>query len=124
MLDIKWIRDNQVSFLKGLTDRGFDDPRATLTRLLSLDEERRGFLDCIGRLDHAAAGIERQHDRDRRHRLLEGIHLLGDAIFEDDEIAERQIHELTVLVGGSELERRPDRRRRRGEVACARPDAM
>ena len=28
MLDIKWIRDNQDAFLKGLTDRGFDDPQA------------------------------------------------------------------------------------------------
>ena len=29
MLDIKWIRDNQDAFLNGLTDRRFDDPRAT-----------------------------------------------------------------------------------------------
>ena len=44
MLDIKWIRDNQDSFVKGLTDRGFDDPRATLNRILSLDEERRATI--------------------------------------------------------------------------------
>ena len=47
MLDIKWIRDNQGSFLEGLTDRGFDDPRATLTRLLSLDEERRATIQKL-----------------------------------------------------------------------------
>ena len=47
MLDIKWIRDNQDAFLKGLTDRGFDDPRATLNRILSLDEERRGTIQQL-----------------------------------------------------------------------------
>ena len=30
VLDIKWIRDNQDAFLKGLTDRGFDDPQRHL----------------------------------------------------------------------------------------------
>ena len=29
VLDIKWIRDNQDAFLKGLTDRGIEDPQAT-----------------------------------------------------------------------------------------------
>ena len=47
MLDIKWIRDNPDAFLKGLTDRGFDDPRATLNRILSLDEERRGTIQKL-----------------------------------------------------------------------------
>ena len=47
VLDIKWIRDNQDAFLKGLTDRGFDDPRATLNRILSLDEERRGTIQKL-----------------------------------------------------------------------------
>ena len=41
MLDSKWIRDNQESFIEGLTRRGFDDPRAALKRILSLDEQRR-----------------------------------------------------------------------------------
>jgi len=41
VLDVKWIRDNQDAFLKGLADRGFDDAAATLTRILSLDEQRR-----------------------------------------------------------------------------------
>ena len=47
MLDIKWIRENQDAFLKGLTDRGFDDPGATLNRLLSLDEERRATIQHL-----------------------------------------------------------------------------
>ncbi len=44
MLDIKWIRDNPDAFVKGLTNRGFDDPQATLNRILSLDEQRRATI--------------------------------------------------------------------------------
>ena len=47
MLDIKWIRDNQDAFLKGLTNRGFDDPQATLNRILSLDEQRRATIQKL-----------------------------------------------------------------------------
>ncbi len=47
MLDIKWIRDNPDAFLKGLTDRGFDDPQATLNQILSLDEQRRGTIQQV-----------------------------------------------------------------------------
>jgi seryl-tRNA synthetase len=47
VLDIKWIRENQESFVTGLTNRGFDDPRATLNRLLSLDEERRATIQKL-----------------------------------------------------------------------------
>jgi seryl-tRNA synthetase len=47
VLDIKWIRENQESFVKGLTDRGFDDPGATLNRILSLDAERRTTLQQL-----------------------------------------------------------------------------
>jgi seryl-tRNA synthetase len=53
VLDIKWIRDNREAFVKGLTDRGFDDPQGTLTRILSLDEERRA---TIQKLQDAQAG--------------------------------------------------------------------
>jgi len=47
VLDIKWIRENQESFVNGLTDRGFDDPTATLNRILSLDAERRGRIQKL-----------------------------------------------------------------------------
>jgi seryl-tRNA synthetase len=47
VLDIKWIRDNQDAFIKGLTDRGFDDPKGTLNRILSLDEERRATIQKL-----------------------------------------------------------------------------
>ena len=47
MLDIKWIRDHPVAFVKGLHDRGFDAPTATLNRILSLDEERRATIQKL-----------------------------------------------------------------------------
>jgi seryl-tRNA synthetase len=52
VLDIKWIRDNQEAFIKGLEDRGFDDPQGTLTQILSLDEQRR---ETIQKLQDAQA---------------------------------------------------------------------
>jgi seryl-tRNA synthetase len=47
VLDIKWIRDNREAFVKGLTDRGFDDPGAMLNRILSLDEQRRTTIQKL-----------------------------------------------------------------------------
>jgi seryl-tRNA synthetase len=47
VLDIKWIRDHPDAFVKGLTDRGFDDPGATLNRILSLDEQRRTTIQQL-----------------------------------------------------------------------------
>ena len=47
MLDIRWIRENQDAFVKGLTDRGFDDPTGTLNRILSLDEQRRTTIQQL-----------------------------------------------------------------------------
>lgn len=45
MLDIRWIRDNQTAFIKGLTDRGFEpNPREVLIRILDLDEQRRATI--------------------------------------------------------------------------------
>jgi seryl-tRNA synthetase len=48
VLDIKWIRDNQDAFLKGLRDRVPDrDPRELLIRILSLDEQRRATIQKL-----------------------------------------------------------------------------
>jgi seryl-tRNA synthetase len=47
LLDIRWIRDNQDAFVKGLKDRGVDDPKATLNRILSLDEQRRTTIQQL-----------------------------------------------------------------------------
>ena len=47
MLDIKWIRDNQDAFVKGLADRGADGAGEILTQILSLDEQRRATIQKL-----------------------------------------------------------------------------
>jgi seryl-tRNA synthetase len=98
VLDIKRIRENPDAFLKGLTDRGFDDPRATLNQILSLDEERRG---TIQKLQEAQAA---------RNSLSKAV---GQAKGKKDEVeAARLLTEITDLKAkirdGEENERRLD----------------
>ena len=61
MLDIKWIRENRDAFVKGLTDRGFPEPRETLTQILKLDEQRRATIQKLqeaqARRNAASSGI-------------------------------------------------------------------
>ena len=66
MLDIKWIRENQDAFVKGLTDRGSPEPREILTQILSLDEQRRA---TIQKLQEAQA---RRNAASKRHRPGQG----------------------------------------------------
>jgi seryl-tRNA synthetase len=47
LLDIKWIRENQDAFVKGLEDRGFESPREILAGLLKRDEERRKMIQDL-----------------------------------------------------------------------------
>jgi seryl-tRNA synthetase len=47
LLDVKWIRDNQDAFVKGLKDRGFESPTGTLNHILKLDEERRETIQTL-----------------------------------------------------------------------------
>jgi len=47
VLDVKWIRDNQDAFLKGLTHRGFPNPKGALNQILKLDEERRETIQVL-----------------------------------------------------------------------------
>jgi seryl-tRNA synthetase len=47
LLDIKWIRENQDAFVKGLADRGFLEPRETLSQILKLDEQRRATIQKL-----------------------------------------------------------------------------
>ena len=44
MLDVKWIRENQEAFIKGLTDRRFGEPESLLNQILTSDEQRRGTI--------------------------------------------------------------------------------
>ncbi len=85
MLDIKWIRDNQQAFVTGLANRGFDNPEATLKRVLSLDEERRA---AIQKLQEAQA---------RRNAASKEI---GQAKAKKDEAsAKRLMDEVAALKG-------------------------
>ncbi len=47
MLDVKWIRENPDAFIKGMRDRGSDDPEVTLNRILKADEERRETIQVL-----------------------------------------------------------------------------
>ena len=47
MLDIKWIRENQDAFVKGLEDRGFENARDVRAGLLKLDEDRRKTIQDL-----------------------------------------------------------------------------
>ncbi len=96
MLDIKWIRDNPDAFLKGLTDRGFDDPQATLNRVLSLDEQRRTTIQKLqeaqARRNAASKEIgqaKASKDEAAAKRLMDEVAALKTAI-QDGEAGERE----------------------------------
>jgi len=89
VLDIKWIRDNQGAFLKGLTDRGVDDPQAILNRILSLDEQRRA---AIQKLQEAQA---------RRNAASKEV---GQAkAKKDEQAAKRLMDEVAALKGAIQI---------------------
>jgi seryl-tRNA synthetase len=97
VLDIKWIRENQESFVKGLTDRGFDDPSATLNRILSLDAERRTTIQQLqeAQAHRNAASKEigqamATKDAARAEALKEEVARLKTAI-QDGEADERRL---------------------------------
>jgi len=107
VLDIKWIRENQDSFVKGLTNRGFDDPRAMLSRLLSLDEERR---ETIQKLQEAQArrnaaskeigGAKAKKDEAGAKRLMDEVATLKTTIQEGEADERRLEHEFRALLAG------------------------
>jgi seryl-tRNA synthetase len=97
VLDIKWIRDNPDAFVKGLTDRGFDDPKGTLNRILSLDEERRATIQKLQEAQAARNTASKEigqamaaKDAKRADALKEEVARLKTAI-QDGEAAEREV---------------------------------
>jgi seryl-tRNA synthetase len=97
VLDIKWIRDNQESFLKGLTDRGFDDPTATLTQIMSLDEQRRATIQKLQEAQARRNAASKQigqaktaKDEAGAKRLMDEVAALKTAI-QHGEAAEREV---------------------------------
>jgi seryl-tRNA synthetase len=110
VLDIKWIRDHPVAFVKGLHDRGFDAPTATLNRVLSLDEERRATIQKL------------QEAQTRRNAASKEI---GQAKANKDEAAAKPLmDEVAALKGaiqqGEENERRLDQEL--GDLLAAIPN--
>jgi seryl-tRNA synthetase len=96
LLDIKWIRDNRDAFVKGLTDRGFEAPRETLTRILKLDEQRRATLQKL------------QEAQARRNAASKEV---GQAKASEDEASAKQLMDevaalKTTIQDGEEGERR------------------
>jgi seryl-tRNA synthetase len=105
VLDIKWIRDNKDAFVKGLTDRGFDDPRATLNRLLSLDEERRATIqklqDAQARRNAVSKEIgnaKAKKDEAAAKRLMDEVAALKDTIQTGEASEKRLDDELRSLL--------------------------
>jgi seryl-tRNA synthetase len=97
VLDIKWIRENPDAFVKGLTDRGYDDPKGTLTRILSLDEQRRATIQKLqeaqARRNAASKEIGQAmaaKDTKRAEALKEEVARLKTVI-QEGEAAERDI---------------------------------
>jgi seryl-tRNA synthetase len=101
VLDIKWIRDNQDAFLKGLTNRGFDAPAATLNRILSLNEERRA---AIQKLQEAQA---------RRNTASKEI---GQAKAKKDETSAKRLMDEVAALKSTIQEGEADEKRLDGEL--------
>ncbi len=99
MLDIKWIRENEAAFLKGLTDRGLEDPQSALSQILKLDEQRRATIQ------------ELQAAQARRNAASKEIGAAKQA--KDEATAKRLMDEVAALKGaiqaGEEKERDLDR---------------
>jgi seryl-tRNA synthetase len=98
LLDIKWIRDNQDAFVKGLEARGFEpDPRALLTQILKLDEERRGTIQQLqeaqARRNAASKEIgkaKQAKDEIEAKRLMDEVAALKTTI-QDGEAEEKRL---------------------------------
>jgi len=60
LLDIKWIRENREAFVKGLTDRGFDDPDGTLDEILKLDAQRRETIQKLQELQARRNAVSKE----------------------------------------------------------------
>jgi seryl-tRNA synthetase len=105
VLDIKWIRDNEEAFVKGLTDRGYDDPRATLKRLLSLDAQRRATIQKLqeaqARRNAASKEIgsaKAKKDEPAAKRLMDEVAALKDTIQAGEAEEKRLDGELHALL--------------------------
>jgi len=106
LLDIKWIRDNQDAFVKGLESRGFElAPRELLTQILKLDEERRGTIQQLqeaqARRNAASKEIgkaKQAKDETQAERLMDEVATLKTTIQEGEAEEKRLDQELLDLL--------------------------
>ena len=92
MLDVKWIRENPDAFIKGMRDRGSDDPEVTLNRILKADEERRETIqvlqDAQARRNAASKEIgkaKQAKDEAEAKRLMDEVAGLKETIQEGED---------------------------------------
>jgi seryl-tRNA synthetase len=95
LLDVKWIRENQKAFVKGLKDRGFESPKGTLDHILKLDEERRETIQTLEEAQASANSASKAIGKAKRakeeaeaKRLLDEVAGLK-TIIQDRESAKR-----------------------------------
>ena len=108
MLDIRWIRDNQDAFLKGLNDRGFEPPpEALLKQILDLDEERRAAIqqlqDAQARRNAASKDISKakaSKDEAAAAMLMDEVAALKSKIQEGEEKERSLDKQLLDLLAG------------------------
>jgi len=107
VLDVKWIRDNQEAFLKGLSDRAFESPKGTLNHILKLDEERRETIQTLEEAQASANSASKAigkakqaKDEAEAQRLMDEVGGLK-AIIQDREAAKRLLEaSLNELLAG------------------------
>jgi seryl-tRNA synthetase len=99
VLDVKWIRENQEAFVKGLTGRGFESPEGTLNQILKLDEERRETIQTLEELQaksnsasKAIGKAKQAKDEAEAQRLMEEVAGVK-AIIQDRESAKRLLED-------------------------------
>jgi seryl-tRNA synthetase len=100
LLDIKWIRDNQDAFVKGLTDRGAKGAGEILTHVLSLDEQRRKLIAEVqawqeqrNRLSKEIGVAKQAKDEGRVNLLMEKVSRLKSDITNAGEKVEKGVDE-------------------------------
>ncbi|XSG82693.1 MAG: serine--tRNA ligase [Methyloligella sp. ZOD6] len=107
MLDIRWIRDHPDAFVKGLADRGFDDPQAQLNQILKLDEQRRETIQKLQEAQERRNAASKEigkakqaKDETRAQQLMDEVAGLKEDV-QAGEAAERAIDaELRDLLAG------------------------
>jgi len=116
VLDVKWIRENRDAFIKGLTDRGFEaSARATLNRILNLDEQRRAAIqklqDAQARRNAASKEIGKakaSKDEKLAQRLMDEVAALKGTIQEGEAEEKRLDDELRNLLAAIPNNPAPD----------------